>query len=128
MRGVHLGRHAPAELLVDGGANVADRRARRVHLSRTVRHVDADGAVHAVRIPIDDVAVLIALGDEAVVVGAVARPLATAEAGHVAQDLGMLGRELIRSRNDFVGTRRRFAESRCLIIGASSAGCSQPAN
>ena len=73
MRCVHVatGRSTGAELLVDGGADVAHRCARREHLPRTGRHVDADRAVDAVVIPLDDVAVLGALLDEAIVIALV---------------------------------------------------------
>ncbi len=97
------------ELLVDGRADVADRGARPIHLPRPVRDVDADGALDAVFVPLDHVAVLGALLHEAVVVAAVARALASAEAGHVAQDLGVLGGELVRRGHDFRRARRSIS-------------------
>ena len=42
-------------------------------------------------------------------VALVSRALAPAETGHVAQDLGMVGRELIRGRHDLGTPRRRVA-------------------
>ena len=62
------GRDSAAELLVDGRADVADGGAGRVHLTRAVRDVDADGAVDAVLVPRDHVAVAARVLDEAVVV------------------------------------------------------------
>ena len=101
-----------AELLLDGARISRHRRARRVHLPRPRRDVDAHGALEAVRFPLDHVAVLRARSHEAVGVALVAALLAPAEARDVAGDLGMLGRELERRRDDFDRTRRRVAGER----------------
>src|ERR1700730_15735496 len=59
-------------LLFDCGTDVADRRTRRMHLHRLLRHVEADGAFHAVLRPLGDVAVCAAFLDETILVAAVA--------------------------------------------------------
>ena len=89
-----------------------DRRAGREHLARAGRDVDADGALDAVLVPLDHVAVGGARLDEAVVVAAVAGALAAAEARHVAQDLRMLGGELVGRGDHFRRARRRVALER----------------
>ena len=83
-----------------------------MHLTRTVRHVDADRALDAVLIPLDHVARGVARADEAVVVATVAGVLATAEAGDVAQDLGVFGGKLVRRGDDFARARRLIALER----------------
>ena len=103
------GRH---ELLLDGGADIPDRGAGRVHLTRACRHVDADGAFHAVFLPFHDISVGRARSHEAVVVAAMATTLAAAEAGNVAQNLGMLGGKLVGGRHDGWRTRGLVASKR----------------
>src|ERR1700726_4306970 len=67
-------------LLFDCGTDVADRRTRRMHLHRLLRHVEADGAFHAGLRPLGDVAVCAAFLDETILVAAVAAALTPPEA------------------------------------------------
>jgi hypothetical protein len=83
-----------------------------VHLAGAVRDVDADRALDAVLVPLDDVAGGIARPDETVVIAPVPRILASAEAGDVAQDLGVLGGELVRGGDDLFRPRRLVALER----------------
>jgi hypothetical protein len=76
-----------------------------VHLHRLVCHVEADRTVQAVRVPLDDIALFVPTFDEAVLVAVVPGALAAAEAGHVAENLGMLRREAVRGAHDFRRTR-----------------------
>ena len=59
-RGVRVVRRSSRPFLFDRGADVHHGRARRVHLHRLLRDVDAHVALHAVRLPLDDVAVDVA--------------------------------------------------------------------
>src|ERR1700676_413291 len=89
-------------LLFDCGTDVADRCARRMHLHRLLRHVEADGAFHAVLRPLGDVAICAAFLDETILVAAVAAPLTPTEAGDVGQYLRMLSGEPVRG-SDHLG-------------------------
>jgi hypothetical protein len=51
-----------------------------MHLHRFIGHVEADGAVQAVRVPLGDVALLVSRLDEAVFVAAMTRALAASQA------------------------------------------------
>ena len=93
-------------LLFDRAADVAHGCARREHLLRVARDVEAHRAVETVRLPFDDIARVVAARHEAVLVALVAGPLASTEAGHVAQNLGMLGGEDIRGADDIWRPRR----------------------
>lgn len=71
-----------------------------MHLLRSRGDIQADGAVHAVRVPFDDVTGDVARSHEAVVIASMAIVLAPAEAGDVAQNLRMLRGERVRGPND----------------------------
>src|ERR1700730_4126804 len=51
-------------LFFDRGTDVAHRCARRMHLHRSLGHLEADGALHAMLLPFDDVGVHITRLDE----------------------------------------------------------------
>src|ERR1700733_4678221 len=87
-------------LLFNCGTDIPDRSARRMHLHCLLCHVEADAALHAVLGPLRHVAVWPALLDETILVAAVAAPLAPAEAGDVAQHLGMFGGEPVGRGDD----------------------------
>lgn len=91
---------------IDGRADLGQRGAGVVHLHRVTRDVYTDASTHAVKIPAG-ASVGLAAGDEAVRVVGVARALATAEAGHVAQNLRMAGRELVDGFYDRPRARER---------------------
>src|SRR5438270_3716854 len=78
----------------DPGTDGGDRRSRRVHLHRLTGDVEAHPSTNAVRLPGRHPPLLVALGDEAVVVVLVPAILAPAEAGNLAEDLGMVRREV----------------------------------
>ena len=79
-------------------------------------------------VPRDDIAVLRALLDETVVVGAMARALASAEARHVAEDLGVVCREPVH-RGDNLGRARgsislkRNRRQGRVLAGPEAGGC-----
>src|SRR5580765_2709128 len=98
--GVRAARRGAGPLLLDRGADVADRRTRGIHLLRIARHVEAHGAVRAVRFPFHDVARAIAPGHETILVALVPRAFAPAEAGDITEYFGMLRSEDVRGSNN----------------------------
>ena len=83
-----------------------------MHLAGPGRHVDADGAVQSVLLPLEHVAVGRPRLHEAVRIALMAGIFAAAETGHVARDLRMLGRKLIGGGHDLRRTWRRVSAKR----------------
>ncbi len=118
-------RRLRAELLVDRGPDVAHRGARRVHLPRSVRHVDADGAFDPVLVPVDHIAIGGARFHEAIRVAGVAGSLASAEAGHIAREPRGARRRIDtpRSRLRTVAAAHNSGRE----LAAASPACAAPA-
>src|SRR5436190_20627077 len=97
---VRAARCGAGPLLLDRRADVADRRTRRIHLLRIARHVEAHGAVQAVRFPFHDVAGAIAPGHETILVTLVPGALAPTEAGDITEYFRMLRSEDVRGSDN----------------------------
>src|SRR6266545_7793099 len=89
MRCLHLGGLLRTKFPVNRSPNVGHRCARRVHLARPGRDVDADLASDAVLVPLQHVAVFGARAAEAILVALMPHVLAAAKARDIAQDFGM---------------------------------------
>ena len=96
-------------LAFDGRPDADHVGARVVELHRLARHVHADRAAEAVRVPLRHVAAGVARADEAVLVVPVPVGLAAAVARDMARDLGMPRRELVDGARDGERTRQRVA-------------------
>jgi hypothetical protein len=86
--------------------DIAHRGAGGMHLHRVTRDVYADGSGHPVAVPRNP-ALAVPRGDKAVLVGSVAAPLASAEAGYIIHDFRMLRRELVDSAYHLERARRK---------------------
>ena len=96
---------------LDGRANLRHAGSRIVHLHRVTRDIQADASGHAVRLPFR-FAVRLAALDEAIVVVAVPRTLASTETWHVVQHLRMAGRKRVNRFYELGRTRRSIRAGR----------------
>jgi hypothetical protein len=96
---------------LDGRANLRHAGSRIVHLHRVTRDIQADASGHPVRVPFR-FAVRLAALDEAIVVVAVPRTLASTETWHVVQHLRMAGRKRVNRLYQLGRTRRSIRTGR----------------
>ena len=103
---VRTARGGASPLLLDGRADIADRRTGRIHLLRITRDIEAHGTVQAVRLPFHDIPGRVAPCDKTVLVAFVPGALAPAEAGDIAEYLRMLGSKDVCGSDDVRRTGR----------------------